>query len=106
VLTNLIENAIKYSPEGARVTVRARRLGDRVRVSVEDNGPGIEARHLGRIFERFYRVDTGRSRALGGTGLGLAIVKHLGEAMEGSVGVDTAAPHGSIFWVKLTASPE
>ncbi|MFO0605330.1 MAG: ATP-binding protein [Polyangiales bacterium] len=104
VLTNLIENAVKYSPEGSRVTVRARRVGDRVRVSVEDNGPGIEARHLGRIFERFYRVDTGRSRALGGTGLGLAIVKHLGEAMRAPVSVESAVGRGTTFHVDLLAA--
>jgi len=104
VLTNLIENAVKYSPEGSRVTVRARRVGDRVRVSVEDNGTGIEARHLGRIFERFYRVDTGRSRALGGTGLGLAIVKHLGEAMRAPVSVESTVGRGTTFHVDLLAA--
>jgi two-component system phosphate regulon sensor histidine kinase PhoR len=103
VLTNLIENAVKYSPEGAHVTVRARCVGDRVRVSVEDNGPGIEARHLGRIFERFYRVDTGRSRALGGTGLGLAIVKHLCEAMQAPVSVESTVGRGTTFHVDLLA---
>jgi two-component system phosphate regulon sensor histidine kinase PhoR len=103
VLTNLIENAIKYSPEGSAVTVRARRQGERVRVTVEDNGPGIEPRHLGRIFERFYRVDTGRSRALGGTGLGLAIVKHLGEAMRAPVTVESAVGRGTSFHVDLLA---
>jgi two-component system phosphate regulon sensor histidine kinase PhoR len=104
VLTNLIENAIKYSPEGAAVTVRARRQGDRVRLSVEDNGPGIEGRHLGRIFERFYRVDTGRSRALGGTGLGLAIVRHLCEAMRAPVSVESAVGRGTTFHVDLLAA--
>jgi two-component system phosphate regulon sensor histidine kinase PhoR len=77
-----------------------------VRIEVEDNGPGIEPRHRARIFERFYRVDKGRSREVGGTGLGLAIVKHLAEAMDGSVGVSPATPHGSIFWVLLGGPAE
>ena len=106
VLLNLVDNAVKYTPSGGKIQVRAVTRGDRVRIEVEDNGPGIEARHRIRVFERFYRIDKGRSREVGGTGLGLAIVKHLAEAMEGSVGVDAAEPHGSIFWVKLAASPE
>ncbi len=101
VLTNLIDNAIKYSPEGSRVTVRARRHGDGLRVTVEDNGPGIEARHLPRLFERFYRIDSSRSRALGGTGLGLAIVKHLCEAMRATVSVESAVGRGTAFHVDL-----
>ncbi len=104
VLTNLVDNAIKYSPEGARVTVRARRRGEGVRVTVEDNGPGIDARHLPRLFERFYRVDKSRSRSLGGTGLGLAIVKHMCEAMGASVSVESAVGRGSAFHVDLRAA--
>ncbi len=104
VLTNLLENALKYSPEGSRVTVRAERRGEVVRTVVEDNGPGIEARHLSRLFERFYRVDAGRSRQVGGTGLGLAIVKHLAEAMGGAAGVESTLGRGSRFWVDLPAA--
>ena len=106
VLLNLVDNACKYTPNGGKIRVRAAVQGESVRIEVEDNGPGIEARHRDRIFERFYRVDKGRSRDVGGTGLGLAIVKHLAEAMEGSVGVTAAEPQGSIFWVRLAASPE
>ena len=106
VLLNLVDNAVKYTQSGGTIRVRAALDGGRVRIEVEDNGPGIDARHRARIFERFYRVDKGRSREVGGTGLGLAIVKHLAEAMEGSVGVGAAEPHGSIFWVRLAASPE
>jgi two-component system phosphate regulon sensor histidine kinase PhoR len=106
VLLNLVDNACKYTPSGGKIQVRAAVQGESVRIEVEDNGPGIEARHRDRIFERFYRVDKGRSRDVGGTGLGLAIVKHLAEAMEGSVGVTAAEPQGSIFWVRLAASPE
>jgi two-component system phosphate regulon sensor histidine kinase PhoR len=101
VLTNLVDNALKYSPERASVVVRVReeeRRGRKVfRVSVIDTGPGIEERHLPRLFERFYRVDTGRSRELGGTGLGLSIVKHLCEALGGSIGVESTVGKGSTF---------
>ncbi len=101
ILANLLDNAVKYSPEGSRVLVRARPEGSRLRISVEDAGPGIDARHLARLFERFYRVDPGRSRELGGTGLGLSIVKHLVEAMGGSVGVESEAGKGSTFYFEL-----
>ncbi len=101
VLLNLVDNAVKYTPAGGQIQVRVRQEGEHVRIEVEDNGPGIEARHRARIFERFYRVDKGRSREVGGTGLGLAIVKHLAEAMDGTVGVGPATPQGSIFWVSL-----
>ncbi|MBK9757175.1 MAG: HAMP domain-containing protein [Nannocystis sp.] len=106
VLLNLVDNAVKYTPPEGKIAVRVRAEGERVRIEVEDNGPGIEPRHRARIFERFYRVDKGRSREVGGTGLGLAIVKHLAEAMDGSVGVEPATPHGSIFWVLLGGAAE
>ncbi len=106
VLLNLVDNAVKYTPAEGRIAVRVGSEGERVRIEVEDNGPGIEPRHRARIFERFYRVDKGRSREVGGTGLGLAIVKHLAEAMDGSVGVEPATPHGSIFWVLLGGPAE
>jgi two-component system phosphate regulon sensor histidine kinase PhoR len=75
--------------------------GASVRLEVADEGPGIEVQHRARVFERFYRVDPGRSRNMGGTGLGLAIVKHLAEAMGGDVGVDPREPHGAVFWLRL-----
>jgi two-component system phosphate regulon sensor histidine kinase PhoR len=106
VLVNLVDNAVKYTPGGGRIVVAARAEGERVVITVEDNGPGIEPRHRARVFERFYRVDKGRSREVGGTGLGLAIVKHLAEAMDGSVGVEAARAQGSIFWVRLPAAAE
>jgi two-component system phosphate regulon sensor histidine kinase PhoR len=101
VLSNLVDNATKYSGEGSEVRVVAQQRGEEVVLSVEDTGPGIEARHLTRVFERFYRVDAGRSRELGGTGLGLAIVKHLVEAMEGSVRVESQVGKGSTFQVTI-----
>jgi two-component system, OmpR family, phosphate regulon sensor histidine kinase PhoR len=97
ILTNLVGNALKYSPEEASVTIHAEASGDRVVVSVEDTGPGIDPQHLPRLFERFYRADTGRARELGGTGLGLSIVRHLVEAMGGQVGVESAPGVGSVF---------
>ncbi|HUB06834.1 MAG TPA: ATP-binding protein, partial [Myxococcales bacterium] len=84
VLVNLLDNAVKYTAEGGHVRLEAA-LGSTglVRVSVKDDGPGIEPQHQGRVFERFYRVDAGRSRETGGTGLGLAIVKHVTAAHGG-----------------------
>jgi two-component system phosphate regulon sensor histidine kinase PhoR len=101
VLSNLVDNAVKYCPRGTRVVVRAGRSGDRVSLVVADDGPGIPAEHLPRLFERFYRVDAGRSRELGGTGLGLSIVKHMVEAMRGSVAVESTVGKGSTFTVTL-----
>ena len=97
VLTNLVDNAVKYCGKGARVRLVAEEKGGQVTLSVADDGPGIEARHLPRIFERFYRVDAGRSRELGGTGLGLSIVKHLVEAQGGNVHVDSRPGQGTTF---------
>jgi len=101
VLTNLIENACKYCPDGSAITVRVTDEGNKVRVAVEDTGPGIEAKHLPRLFERFYRVDAGRTRDMGGTGLGLSIVKHLVESMGGMIGVQSTIGRGSTFWFTL-----
>ncbi len=101
VLLNLVENAVKYTPEGGEVVVRAHSLGQRVRIEIEDDGPGVPEEHRERLFERFYRVDPGRSKQMGGTGLGLAIVKHLVNTMGGNVGMMPAPKQGSVFWVEL-----
>jgi two-component system phosphate regulon sensor histidine kinase PhoR len=101
VLVNLLDNAVKYTQAGGHVWLRARRNGAHVRVEVADDGPGIPADHRQRVFERFYRVDPGRSREMGGTGLGLSIVKHLVESMGGDVGVDANEPRGARFWFDL-----
>jgi two-component system phosphate regulon sensor histidine kinase PhoR len=105
VLSNLVDNAVKYCPRGTRVLVSAVAQGDRVDLVVADDGPGIPAEHLPRVFERFYRVDAGRSRELGGTGLGLSIVKHMVEAMRGRVSVESEVGKGSTFTVALRRTP-
>ncbi len=101
VLDNLLTNAIKYTPEGGRVSVVLSAKGAQTRLEVEDTGIGIPPEHLDRIFERFYRVDKARSRELGGTGLGLSIVKHLAAAMGGDVQVESSVGIGSKFTVRL-----
>ena len=101
ILTNLVENAIKYTPEGSTIRLRTIEEEDVLCIEVEDNGLGILAKHQPRLFERFYRVDKGRSLDAGGTGLGLSIVRHLTDIMGGEVGMRTAESGGSIFWVRL-----
>ena len=103
ILEHLVDNALKYTPDGGRVTVRVAAEGEAVMVSVEDTGPGISKEHLPRLFERFYRVDTARSRELGGTGLGLSIVKHLAESIGATVYVTSVTGQGSQFSVRLRA---
>ena len=104
ILENLVDNASKYAGAGGHVVVRARTQGTTVRIEVADDGPGIAAQHRERVFERFYRVDPGRSRELGGTGLGLSIVKHLVGGMNGQVGAEPNAPRGTVFWLVLPAA--
>ena len=101
ILNNLIDNAIKYTPEDGTVTVRWREEGTMVQIEVQDTGIGIAPSDQARVFERFYRVDKARSRELGGTGLGLSIVKHLAQAFRGSVGISSKLRQGSTFRVLL-----
>jgi len=101
VLSNLLDNAIKYTPDHGTITITAEVVQDMVEVRVEDTGIGIPPKDLPRIFERFYRVDKARSRELGGTGLGLAIVKHLVEGHGGSVCVESLPGQGTRFRVRL-----
>jgi two-component system, OmpR family, phosphate regulon sensor histidine kinase PhoR len=98
---NLIDNAVKYSGEKTRVLVSGLLNGSGIEIRVTDQGPGIEKKHLSRIFERFYRVDTARSRALGGTGLGLAIVRHIVLAHGGSVSAESTPGQGSTFTIHI-----
>ena len=108
VFRNLIENAIKYGPEASPIEVRVERGpdpggdgADALSISVADRGPGIAREHLPRLTERFYRVDTGRSRELGGTGLGLAIVKHIVNRHRGTLTIESETDGGSRFTVSL-----
>ena len=96
-VSNLIDNAIKYTPEGGEISVDVRKIGQEAVISVKDTGIGIPAAIQERIFERFYRVDKSRSRALGGTGLGLSLVKHIMNAHKGRVEVRSQEGKGSVF---------
>jgi two-component system phosphate regulon sensor histidine kinase PhoR len=100
-VSNLIENAIKYTPNGGKISITARARDSQAIIEVADNGIGIAAEDLHRIFERFYRVDRSRSREMGGTGLGLSIVKHVAQAHHGSVEVESTPGQGSTFRIKL-----
>jgi two-component system sensor histidine kinase SenX3 len=104
-LANLLENALAYSPHGTPVSVRRRRQGDRIEISVTDRGIGIAPEHQQRVFERFFRVDPARSRATGGTGLGLAIVKHVAANHGGEVRLWSQVGVGSTFTLRVPAAP-
>jgi two-component system sensor histidine kinase SenX3 len=104
-VANLVENGVKYSDPGATVEVSAHTDGTWVDVVVRDHGIGIPARDLDRIFERFYRVDRGRSRETGGTGLGLAIVRHVASNHRGTVSVTSHEGAGSTFTLRIPAGP-
>lgn len=101
LLENLVDNAIKYTPEGGRIVLRWSENGREAVLQVADSGVGIPEKDLPRIFERFYRVDRARSRELGGTGLGLSIVKHLAQALAGHVQAESKLGEGSVFTLRL-----
>jgi two-component system phosphate regulon sensor histidine kinase PhoR len=101
VVRKLVDNAVKYSPAGARVVVRGRAEGEDVALEVEDRGVGIPAEHLPRIFEKFYMVDGGISRRVGGTGVGLYLVREIVRLHQGRVEVDSRPGQGSTFAVRL-----
>jgi two-component system phosphate regulon sensor histidine kinase PhoR len=106
ILTNLMENAIKYTPAGGQISVGALSLGSMVEFFVRDTGIGIPEEDLPRLFERFYRVDKARSRELGGTGLGLSIVKHLVAAHHGTTRVESRVHEGSTFSFTLPVNQD
>lgn len=104
IVGNLLDNAVKFTDEGTRVDVRVHRDGGAIILEIADAGPGIPPEDRERVFERFYRVDSGRSRDVGGTGLGLAIVKHLVQGLGGDVRVDSGPQRGSVFRMRLPAA--
>jgi two-component system phosphate regulon sensor histidine kinase PhoR len=105
-VANLVDNAVKYTPDGGTVTLAGEARDGMVAISVADTGIGIAPEHLPRIFERFYRVDRSRSRALGGTGLGLSIVKHIATSHGGDVEVNSIEGQGTRFSLLLPRAPE
>ncbi len=104
VLVNLITNSIKYGKENGKISINISNYEDDVIVEITDDGVGIEEKHLPRLFERFYRIDKGRSREQGGTGLGLAIVKHILEAHHKSITVESQLGKGTKFTFSLKAA--
>jgi two-component system phosphate regulon sensor histidine kinase PhoR len=100
-LVNLLDNAVKYSPPFSKVSLEAEDRGGELALSVKDEGPGIPAEHLDRIFERFYRLDRSRGQDPGGTGLGLAIVRHIALLHRGTVEVESHAGEGSLFRLRI-----
>ena len=104
-LHNLLDNAVKFSPDNGQIRLRGTRCGSNVVLSVTDNGIGISKEHLPRIFERFYRADKARSRELGGTGLGLAIVKHIAQLHGGRVEAESELGRGTTIRIVLPEVP-
>ncbi len=105
IVSNFLSNALRHAPDGSRVAIVVARRGAVVRLSVADEGPGLAADQLEAVFERFYRVDPARSRAVGGSGIGLAIVRALAEAMGGQAWAESAGPgKGATFHLELPAA--
>ena len=104
IITNLVSNAIKFTPAGGSIRIQTRAAGERVRVLVTDTGIGLAPENLLRVFERFVQVDGSNSREFSGTGLGLSLVKELVELHGGQIGVESQLGHGSCFWFELPAA--
>ncbi|MFY9945788.1 MAG: ATP-binding protein, partial [Exiguobacterium chiriqhucha] len=104
VILNLVANAVNYSPEGSQVEIAVEKRPDGSYLIVKDNGIGIAPKEVGRIFERFYRVDKARSRNSGGTGLGLAIVKHIVDLHHATIQVDSIEGEGTTFTIKFPSA--
>jgi two-component system sensor histidine kinase BaeS len=101
VLTNLLDNALRYTPAGGQITVRVNQVDGQVQMSVEDEGPGIPEEQIPYVFERFWRGDRSRSRDSGGSGLGLSIARQLVELHGGTISATSAPGKGSTFWIAL-----
>ena len=101
LVSNLVVNAIQYTPEGGRVTLSLEERDQQARIGVQDTGIGIEAKHLAKIFDRFYRVNTDRSRRTGGSGLGLSIAQAIVKTHHGEIRVQSQPGQGSTFWIYL-----
>jgi signal transduction histidine kinase len=101
---NLVDNAVRFTPPGGAVTIKAEADGDRVRVVVADTGVGVGSEHLPRLFERFYRADPSRSRDGGGTGIGLAIARSIVEGHGGRITAESAPGRGATFTFDLPAA--
>ena len=97
LFTNLVNNAVRYTPENGEISITWSKDGEQAIFTVTDTGPGIEQEHLSRLTERFYRIDTDRSRESGGTGLGLSIVKHILERHDGQLEIISTPGYGSTF---------
>jgi signal transduction histidine kinase len=106
VLTNILDNALHYTPEGGRVVIATRQSGDQVEVTIEDNGPGVTAEEATRIFERFYRIDSSRARDDGGSGLGLAIAKSIVEMHKGKIWAESEKGRGVKVIIQLPLTKE
>jgi signal transduction histidine kinase len=104
MLLNVLDNAIRYSPVGSRITIHCEQRNGAFHLSIRDTGPGIASHHLPHVFDRFYRVDTGRSRAQGGSGLGLAIAQSIAQLHGGEISVSSTVGQGSTFTVRLPMS--
>jgi two-component system phosphate regulon sensor histidine kinase PhoR len=100
LLINLIDNSIKYTDQGT-ITIRCKEEFSNLIIEIEDTGIGIDNEHVNRVFERFYRVDKGRSRKMGGTGLGLSIVKHIVELYNGSINIESKVGEGTTIIIKM-----
>jgi two-component system phosphate regulon sensor histidine kinase PhoR len=103
-ISNLLSNAIRYTPAGGRIQAEWSRTGEGIIFSVKDTGPGIAPEHVPRLSERFYRVDRSRSRETGGTGLGLAIAKHAIQRHGGELRIESQVGKGSTFLLYLPLS--